>query len=316
MIEQMTVYEGLRRRGVSRRGFLKLCAYTSSILALPAGSGRFMAEALAATPRPSVIWLSFQECTGCTESFTRSFDPTLENLILGQISLDYHHTLQAAAGIQAEEARETAMRDHYGSYVLIVDGSVSEIDGGYWSTFGGESNLDVLRRAAQGAAVILSIGNCAAYGGVAAAQPNPTLAQAVDAISAIDAGKVINVPGCPPIPEVIGGVIAYYLTYGTAPELDGFRRPKVFFGKTVHDTCARKESYKSGFFAESFDDDKARQGACLYLLGCYGTRSKNACSTVKWNQGVSYPMFSGHGCLGCSEPDFWDREGGLYGVAR
>ena len=29
--------------------------------------------------------------------------------------------------------------------------------------------------------------------------------------------------------------------------------------------------------------------------------------TVKWNQGTSFPIESGHPCLGCSEPDFWDK---------
>jgi len=32
---------------------------------------------------------------------------------------------------------------------------------------------------------------------------------------------------------------------------------------------------------------------------------------VKWNGGTSWPVESGHGCLGCSEPDFWDA-GGFY----
>jgi hydrogenase small subunit len=37
----------------------------------------------------------------------------------------------------------------------------------------------------------------------------------------------------------------------------------------------------------------------------------NACASLKWNGGVSFPIQSGHGCIGCSEPQFWDR-GGLY----
>ncbi|MEG2140932.1 MAG: hypothetical protein RRY20_09125, partial [Bilophila sp.] len=30
-----------------------------------------------------------------------------------------------------------------------------------------------------------------------------------------------------------------------------------------------------------------------------------------WNDGVSYPIQSGHGCLGCSEQGFWDH-GSFY----
>ena len=33
----------------------------------------------------------------------------------------------------------------------------------------------------------------------------------------------------------------------------------------------------------------------------------NACSVTRWNGGTSYPIQSGHGCIGCSENDFWDN---------
>ncbi len=42
-------------------------------------------------------------------------------------------------------------------------------------------------------------------------------------------------------------------------------------------------------------------------MGCRGPTTYNACSTTRWNDGVSFPIGSGHGCLGCSEPDFWDN---------
>ena len=32
---------------------------------------------------------------------------------------------------------------------------------------------------------------------------------------------------------------------------------------------------------------------------------------MKWNDGTSFPIEAGHGCIGCSEPGFWDK-GGLY----
>jgi hydrogenase small subunit len=36
---------------------------------------------------------------------------------------------------------------------------------------------------------------------------------------------------------------------------------------------------------------------------------------VRWNDGTSWPVKSGHGCIGCSEPSFWDFDGGVYGQA-
>jgi hydrogenase small subunit len=278
------------------------------MMALPPGMVPAIAEALGQARRPSVIWLSFQECTGCTESLTRSHSPTVEGLIFDAISLDYHHTLQVASGHAAEHARDVAMEENWGKYLLVVDGSIPVGNPAY-STIAGISNLDMLKDVAAGAAAIVSVGTCAAYGGLPHAKPNPTGAVAVSDI--ISDKPIINVPGCPPIPVVITGVLSHYLTFGTIPELDHLGRPKVFFGQNIHDRCYRRPFYERGLFAESFDDEGAKQGWCLYRLGCKGPVTYNACATAKWNAGTSFPIESGHGCIGCSEPDFWDL-GGFY----
>ncbi|EQD63766.1 hydrogenase (NiFe) small subunit HydA, partial [mine drainage metagenome] len=88
---------------------------------------------------------------------------------------------------------------------------------------------------------------------------------------------------------------------------DAHRRPKVFYGNTIHDRCYRRPFYDKGLFAKTFDDTGARNGWCLYELGCKGPTTYNSCATMKWNGGTSFPIESGHGCLGCSEPQFWDR---------
>jgi hydrogenase small subunit len=309
MSDDKTLAETLARRGVSRRSFLKFCATMATLMAMPPAMAAQMADKLARVKRQSVIWLSFQECTGCTESITRSHSPTLESLIFDAISLDYHHTLQAASGAAAEAAREHAMQDNYGKYLLVVDGSVPTKDGGVYSTIAGISNYDMLVETAKGAAAIIAVGTCAAYGGIPRADPNPTGAVAVADI--IKDKPIINVPGCPPIPVVMTGVIAHVLTLGTIPDLDALGRPKVFFGDTIHDRCYRRPFYDQGKFAKSFDDEGARNGWCLFELGCKGPTTHNACATTKWNGGVSFPIESGHGCLGCSEPDFWDA-GSFY----
>jgi hydrogenase small subunit len=256
-----------------------------------------------------VIWLSFQECTGCTESLTRSHSPTLEGMIFDLISLDYHHTLQAAAGFQAEEAREHAMKEFDGQYLLVVDGSIPVADDGIYSTIAGISNKDMLIDSAKGAAAIIAVGTCAAFGGIPMAKPNPTGAVAVSDL--ITDKPIVNVSGCPPIPVVITGVLAHFLTFGSLPALDHLGRPKAFFGESIHDRCYRRPFYDQGKFAKTFDDEGARNGWCLYELGCKGPTTYNACATVKWNAGTSFPIESGHGCIGCSEPNFWDK-GSFY----
>ncbi len=120
----------LQRHGISRRTFLKFCTSMASAMALTPAAAAEMAEKLAAVRRQSVIWLSFQECTGCTESITRAHKPSLESLIFDFVSLDYHHTLQAASGHAAEEAREKAMHENGGQYIVIVDGSIPVKDDG------------------------------------------------------------------------------------------------------------------------------------------------------------------------------------------
>jgi len=309
MADEPTLEQRLQQQGISRRGFLKFCTAMASLMALPPGMTGTIAEALGKARRHSVIYLSFQECTGCAESLTRSHNPTLENLIFNAISLDYQETLQAAAGSAAEAAREKAMQENFGKYLLIIDGAVSTRDGGVYSTSAGATNLQTLQHAAKGAAAIIAVGTCAAFGGIPHARPNPTGAVAVSDI--IKDKPIINVSGCPPIPVVITGVLAHYLTFGALPDLDKHGRPLAFYGDSIHDRCYRRPFYDQGKFAKSFDDEGARNGWCLYELGCKGPTTYNACATTKWNNGVSFPIQSGHPCLGCSEPDFWDA-GSFY----
>lgn len=308
-MDHETLGERLAEQGISRRAFLKFCAAMASMMALPPGTANAIANALSKSLRPSVIWLSFQECTGCTESLTRSYTPTLESLIFDMISLDYHHTLQAAAGFSAEKSREDAMKNFYGKYLLVVDGSIPLHEGGIYSTIAGRTNLDLLQEASKGAAAIIAVGTCASFGGIPNAKPNPTGAVAVSDI--IKDKPIVNISGCPPIPAVITGVLAHYLTFGELPDLDELGRPKSFYGETIHDRCYRRPFYDQGKFAKTFDDEGARNGWCLFELGCKGPTTHNACATIKWNGGTSFPIESGHGCLGCSEPHFWDA-GSFY----
>jgi hydrogenase small subunit len=201
------------------------------------------------------------------------------------------------------------MKANFGNYILIVDGSIPTGASGACCTAGGRSAEATLREAAQGARAILAVGTCASFGGIPFAAPNPTNAWPVTAI--VGDKPIINVSGCPPIPEVITGTLLQFVTTGKVPDLDENLRPKAFFGNSIHDRCYRRPFFDAGMFAKTFDDEGARNGWCLYELGCKGPTTYNACATLKWNGGTSFPIESGHGCLGCSEPDFWDK-GSFY----
>lgn len=323
---QETIYEHLRDEGVSRRDFLKLCGAVAGAMGLRqappvqasslpphlargASLKQMVARALESKPRVPILWLEFQDCAGCSEALTRSQSPTLVDLVLNKISIEYHETLFAAAGFQAEENRERVMKEYAGQYVLVVEGSIPAGEDGAYCTVGGRTAVDILRETAAGAAAIIATGNCAAFGGIPKASPNPTGAVGVAEI--ITGKPVVNIPGCPAIPEATTGTIAHFIVFGALPELDSLNRPRTFYGQTIHDRCLRRPFYEAGKFALTFDDEGARQGWCLYKLGCKGPTTYNACASLKWDGGLSFPVQSGHPCLGCSEPDFWDG-GGFY----
>ena len=304
-VPKPSTYDLLRQHGVDRRTFLRFCATTAAAMGLQSALVPKVVHAMENKPRIPVIWLHGLECTCCSESFIRSSHPIAQDVILNMISLDYDDTLQAAAGEQCEEIRKKIMKDHKGGYLLAVEGNAPTKDGGVYCTIGGDTFLNILRETAADAKAIVAWGSCASNGCVQAARPNPTGAKPVSQL--VDHRVVINVPGCPPIAEVMTGVLAYILTFDALPELDRFNRPKMFYGQRIHDKCYRRPFFDAGQFVEEWDDDGARKGWCLYKMGCRGPTTYNSCSTFKWNNGVSFPIGSGHGCIGCSEANFWDN---------
>ncbi|MDE3234490.1 MAG: hydrogenase small subunit [Bacteroidota bacterium] len=307
--KQPTYYEEVERKGYSRRDFMKFVSLMTAFIGLENTAIGQVAKALETKPRLPVIWLHFQECTCCSESFIRSSHPIVADILLDKISLDYTETLMAASGTQAEAALKNTMTKYKGQYILCVEGSVPTAADGVYCMIGGKTSMQILEEAAEGAAAIIAWGSCASNGCVQAAKPNPTSATPIHKL--VKGKPIIKVPGCPPIGEVMAGVIVHYLTFGRIPELDRLGRPKAFYSKRVHDSCYRRPFYDAGLFVETFDDENAKKGYCLYKVGCKGPSTYNACGVMKWNNGTSYPIQSGHPCIGCSEENYWDN-GRLY----
>ena len=290
---------------MSRRDFLGACTVMATMLGLPASGAAQIAKALETKPRLPCVWMHYQECTCCSESFLRSSHPAIGDLLLDRISLDYSETLQAAAGHQAEACLTDTMKKYKGQYLMMVEGSVPLGADGAYCCVAGKSARQSLEEVAAGAKAVIAWGSCASNGCVQGAKPNPTQATPVHKL--LSGVPLINVPGCPPIAEVMAGTVVYLLAFDTIPQLDALRRPLAFYSARVHDTCYRRAYYDAGLFVESFDDQNARRGYCLYKMGCRGPVTYNACGVMRWNKGVSYPIQSGHGCLGCSEASFWDN---------
>jgi len=305
MSKHLTIAEHLKASGVSRRSFLQLCS--TLMVTAPVGlaltgkkSVLQIAEAIGKTKRPSVIWLHFQDCTGCTETLLRTSAPDVAHLILDVISLDYHETLMAASGTQAEAALHTAMEQNAGKYVLVVEGAIPLKDDGIYMQMNSRPAVQVLKDVAAQAAAVIAIGSCASWGGVPSADPNPTGAVGVDSI--VTGKPIINLPGCPPNPYNLLAVVLEYVTMGKLPALDEYSRPKFAYDRVIHENCPRRAHFDAGRFAVAFGDEGHRQGWCLYKLGCKGPVTHAACSTRHFNElpGV-WPIGIGAPCLGCTE---------------
>jgi len=286
--------------GVNRRDFIRICTLAAAAVGLPGASALRFAEAAAAGRKPSVIWLSFQECTGCTESLLRTSHPALDELILDLVSLDYHEALLAPSGYLAEKAREQAMRENDGKYILVVEGAIPTKDGGIYCKIGGRTALDLVQEAAEHAGAIIAIGSCASFGGIPAAEPNPTGAKGAPQV--LEGKTVVTLPGCPANPYIFLGTALQYATYGTLPALDELGRPQFAYGRTIHEHCPRRAHFDAGRFAVQFGDEGHRQGWCLYQLGCKGPQTHASCSVLHFGDVVNaWPIGIGHPCVGCTE---------------
>ena len=324
--QEPTLAENLARAGVSRRDFVKYCGGLAALFAASpallgsapnaaaaplggapaAGATRVTAEkvadALGSVTKPVVAWLQLQECTGCMESALRSGGTTIEEAVLSLLSVDYNELVMAAAGDAANKALDDLNKSEH---ILVVNGSIPVNDGGIYCVIGGKSAEQVLVESAEHASAILAVGACAVWGSVQASRPNPTGAVGVDQI--IRDKPVVNVAGCPPIGEVITATIAFLLAHdGTLPKLDAQGRPLFAYDQRIHDSCPRRAHFDAGQYVRTFDDEGARNGWCLFEVGCKGPSTFSACPIIQWNLHTSWPVGAGHPCIACTEKRFFD----------
>jgi hydrogenase small subunit len=305
-----SIAKALYQRGVSRRDFLKFCTAVAATLALPSSLVPKIVQAMENKAKPIAVWLEFSDCAGDTESMLRATKPTIAELVLDVISLNYHETIMAPAGQAAEKSRLDVLKNHRGKYIAIVEGAIPMKDGGVYCTIGGQSAYNIAHEMCKNAMVTLAVGSCAAWGGVASAYPNPT--GAVGVKEAVPVATVINLPGCPVNVENVTSTIVYLLTFGAIPALDARSRPLFGYGKRIHDNCERRMHFDAGQFVRQWGDEGHRLGWCLYEMGCKGPEAFYNCPTIKWNAGTSWPVQAGHSCFACAATNNWDVMGPIY----
>lgn len=300
---------------IDRREFIKLMGGAAAILSFPGvilqGCKKAIEKAAEASP---VIWLQGQSCSGCSVSILNTVNPDIATVITEHINLNFHQTLMSGTGHTAIKVIEEAVKKHRKDFVLVVEGSIptksdiycrlGEVDGKHVGI------REWVEELGKNAKAILAFGTCATYGGIPAAEiratgGNPTGAKSISEI--LPNATIINIPGCPPHPDWMIGTIVHYLLKGV-PKLDEFKRPKLFFEKTVHEQCEFLKDYKKGKFAKHWGEK-----GCTYLLGCLGMDSNCDIPKRKWCGGVNSCTGSSSGCIGCTEPVFPDTgKRGLY----
>jgi hydrogenase small subunit len=269
-----------------------------------------------------VIYLQTAACSGCAVTMLNSASPTIKNVLIEQIipgvhiNLRFHPVIMAAAGEMAISAMEDTAEQKKGEYVLIVDGAIPGTEGGIYGAIGERDGKPVpmgdrVAELASDALAVIGMGTCASFGGISAAAPNPTGAQSVRSFLAsrgIDK-PLVNVPGCPPHPDWFVGTVASILLNGLpGPEdLDEHLRPKLFYGKLIHENCPRRAYFDEGKFAKKFGDE-----GCLYELGCKGPITYADCPLRKWNSGTNWVIGAGAPCNGCTQPEFPDMTSPFY----
>jgi hydrogenase small subunit len=300
--------ERLSHLGISRRQFMRFAGLMTATLALPSQYAARVAHALLTAPRPPVIWLEFQDCTGDTESLLRSSQPGIDELLLDVLSLDYHETLMAPAGADTEVSLSQTLARYPGQYITVVEGSIPTANNGIHCMIRGRTALSIVREVCSNALATIAIGNCAWEGGLAAAAPNPTGAMGVrGAVPGLS--PLISLPGCPANVVNLAATINHYLTQGAWPDVDSSGRPYFAYGEELHDECERHDHYEAGRFVLAWGDEGHRQGWCLFRMGCKGKETDHNCPAVGWHDGACWPVAGGRGC---ASGTFWDRMTPFY----
>jgi len=300
----------LRRRGVSRRTFLKFCGAMAAALALPPLYGPRIAKALSSAPRLPLVWLEGQDCAGNTEGFLRASHPTVADLILDTLAVDYHETIMAPAGRAAEKSLRDTIAAYPGKYIAIVEGAVPLGEDGTYCLIAGRTFRSMVEEVCGNALLTITVGSCAFDGGLPAANGGPTGAAGVKSL--VPRAKVINLPGCPMNVQNLTATIVHYLTFESLPATDSLGRPLFAYGQLLHDQCERRAHFDAGEYVLAWGDEGGRKGWCLYKMGCKGPETFANCPTVRFNDRTSWPVKAGHGCVGCTMPRFWDQMSPFY----
>lgn len=291
------------QQGITRRDFLKYGGMLAAAAGLSGPYGKAFAAGLEklSAGLPRVVWLQGQSCSGCSVSLLNSENPFISDIITNIISLVYHPNISAAQGENAMKILNT-MSGGAEPFILVIEGSIP-LDMPEACMIGGRPFTETLLPLIRRAKFVLGAGTCATYGGIPAAEGNPTGAASLKAFMTrekISTDKfLINCPLCPVHPDSIVGTLAYLAGKGYPAVDKDLLTPKMYYAHSTHDDCPRFHYYSKHIFAEKFGDS-----GCLFKLGCLGPLSFTECPRRQWNGGVNWCIRAAAPCIGCSHPQF------------
>jgi hydrogenase small subunit len=274
-----------------------------------------------------VLWITAGlGCDGDTISMTAATQPSIEDILLGQIpwipTVTLHNSfLSRANGEDFMRAFHQAATGEIENFILIVEGSIPNEhnkDEGYWASFGTDlgtgqpiTTCAWIDRLAPRAWAVIAAGTCAAYGGMHAIDGNPTGCMGLPDYLGWNWKSsvripIVCVPGCPVQPDNFTETLLYllYMASGRAPmiPLDDALRPTWLFGNTVHEGCDRGGFYEQAQFAEHYGSPH-----CIVKLGCWGPVVQCNVGKRGWMSGLGGCPNVGGICIGCSMPGFPDK---------
>jgi [NiFe] hydrogenase small subunit len=218
--------------------------------------------------------------------------------------VEYHETIMAAAGHQAEENCRPPSRKYEGKFICVVEGAMATKFNGGYGKVGGRTFLEIAKEIVPRAAATICHRHLCRFGGIQAAKPNPG--------------------GYKGVGERHGNQNPEHTRLSAQPgqhcrdrrQLSAPRQAAGTGQPGPADVCLRQDHsrsvparshFENDEFVEEFGSEEAAMGYCLYKMGCRGPETYNNCPIVKFNDGTSWPVEAGHPCIGCSEPDFWDK---------
>lgn len=294
---------------LTRREFLKLCAQAASGIALADLLLPELARAFPLRPgqkKSPIIWLECDTCAGDILSLANAASPGLEQVLFELIDLEFDALLTGAQGQAAMDNIGRVAAERRGEFILVIEGTLPRDEFAIVGTRAGKplSARQAARKLAGAARYTIAAGTCATFGGIYAAPPNPT--GSLPASAVVPSERLINIPGCPAHPDWLIGTLTHVLLYGL-PELDRRRRPKMFFGSTIHDHCPRRTQFEQGQYAARPGDD-----GCYYKIGCKGPATEADCPLREWNDRRNWPIGANTPCIGCTSHEFPAASGPFF----